>query len=184
MAIDTAILDEFDAIFDDMNDRFDELTAKVERLEKEIEVLQAEVAQEVEPEVESDKSTDTSGELTPTADSEPTAGTNEADDYEANDYVATFYTAYCEGCSGITYSGHNVLNTIYTPEGLRIIAVDPTVIPLGTIVNVTLSDGTTFKAEASDIGGDIKGRRIDVLVASRDEAYKLGRQTVKVEILK
>lgn len=97
---------------------------------------------------------------------------------------ATFYTAKCDGCSGITYSGLDVRGTIYTPEGLRVIAVDPTVLPLGSIVRVTLGDGTTFKAEASDIGADIKGRRIDVLVATKDEAYRLGRQGAEVEIIR
>ena len=97
---------------------------------------------------------------------------------------ATFYTAFCPtGCTGITATGVDVSNTIYY-EGKRIIAVDPNVIPLGSHVRVTLKDGTSFEALALDTGGAIKGNRIDVLVASRDEAYKLGRQSAKVEILR
>lgn len=99
-------------------------------------------------------------------------------------FEATFYTAFCPtGCTGVTATGVDVSNTIYY-EGKRIIAVDPNVIPLGSHVRVTLEDGTSFDAAAQDTGGDIKGNRIDVLVASRDEAYRLGRQSVKVEILK
>src|SRR5690625_4123895 len=99
-------------------------------------------------------------------------------------FEATFYTAFCPtGCTGITATGIDVRNTIYH-EGKRIIAVDPSVIPLGSHVKVTLEDGTSFEATAQDVGGAIKGNRIDILVASRDEAYRLGRQTVKVEILK
>lgn len=97
--------------------------------------------------------------------------------------LATHYTARCEGCSGITASGIDVTRTIYA-NGLRVIAVDPRVIPLGSIVRVEYADGTTFKAIAGDVGGAIKNRRIDVLVASESEAYRLGKQTVTVTILK
>ena len=38
--------------------------------------------------------------------------------------VATAYTPYCSGCSGITATGR--------PAGHGIVAVDPRVIPLGT----------------------------------------------------
>lgn len=95
---------------------------------------------------------------------------------------ATHYTAYCEGCIGITAIGYDVRRTIYA-EGYRVIAVDNSVIPLRSIVRVTYEDGTTFEAVAGDVGGDIKGARIDVLVASKSEAYALGRQQVSVEIL-
>lgn len=97
--------------------------------------------------------------------------------------VATHYTARCEGCSGITATGIDVSRTIYA-NGLRVIAVDSSVISLGSIVRVEYADGTTFKAIAGDIGGAIKNRRIDVLVASENEAYRLGKQTVTVTILK
>lgn len=97
--------------------------------------------------------------------------------------IASHYTAHCEGCSGITATGIDVTRTIYA-KGLRVIAVDPRVIPLGSIVRVEYPDGTTFKAIAGDVGGAIKGRRIDVLVASENEAYRLGKQTVTVTILK
>lgn len=97
--------------------------------------------------------------------------------------VATHYTARCGGCSGITATGIDVTRTIYA-NGLRVIAVDPRVVPLGSIIRVEYSDGTTFKAIAGDTGGMIKNRRIDVLVASENEAYRLGKQTVTVTILK
>ena len=97
--------------------------------------------------------------------------------------VATHYSPTCDGCSGITATGIDVTRTIYD-NGLRIIAVDPGVILLGSIVRVKYADGTTFKAIAGDVGGMIKGNRIDVLVASENEAYQLGKQTVTVTILK
>lgn len=97
--------------------------------------------------------------------------------------IATHYTYRCEGCTGITATGIDVTRAIYE-NGLRIVAVDPRVIPLGSIVRVKYADGTTFKAIAGDVGGAVKNRRIDVLVASENEAYRLGKQTVTVTILK
>ena len=97
---------------------------------------------------------------------------------------ATFYTAFCPtGCIGVTATGYDVSQTIYSPEGYRVIAVDPSQIPLNSIVEVSLADGQTFKAKAMDTGGDVKGARIDVLVADRDEAYRLGRQQASVKII-
>lgn len=99
------------------------------------------------------------------------------------DVEATFYTARCEGCTGITKTGIDVMETIYTPDGKRIIAVDPSILELGTLVKVTLENGDSFEARAEDTGGAIKGSRIDILVESRDEAYRLGKQSAKVEII-
>lgn len=97
-------------------------------------------------------------------------------------FEATFYTAFCPtGCTGITATGVDVSKSIYH-EGKRIIAVDPSVIPLGSHVRVTLADGTSFEATALDVGGDIRGNRIDILVKTREEAYRLGRQKVRVEV--
>src|SRR5690625_6552792 len=64
---------------------------------------------------------------------------------------ATFYTAWCpSGCIGITETGLDVRNTIYTPDGYRIIADDPSVIPLGSTVKVTLENGDSITARRSE----------------------------------
>ena len=100
-------------------------------------------------------------------------------------YEATFYTAFCStGCIGITASGYDVSNTIYTSDGLRIIATDPAVVPMYSIVTVALADGTTFKAQALDTGSAIRGNRIDILVGSHAEAITLGRQAVEIEMIR
>lgn len=96
---------------------------------------------------------------------------------------ATYYTANCKGCSGITATGDNVKKTIMSKSGLRVIAVDPTVIPLRSVVEVSTPEGT-FIAVASDTGGAIKGRKIDVLVKEKSTALSLGRDEVKIRILK
>ncbi|MGE7840618.1 3D domain-containing protein [Lysinibacillus sp. NPDC093712] len=98
-------------------------------------------------------------------------------------FNASYYTAFCsEGCTGITATGYDVSNTIYY-NGLRIIATDPRIIKLGTIVEVK-TPYETFKAISLDTGGAIKSNKIDVLVSSTEEAYRLGRHNVKIRILK
>ncbi|UTR14760.1 peptidoglycan-binding protein [Salipaludibacillus sp. LMS25] len=87
---------------------------------------------------------------------------------------ATAYTAYCDGCSGITYTG---LDLRANPDK-KVVAVDPQVIPLGSMVYV---EGYG-EAVAADIGGAIKGNRIDIFMPNRDDALKFGRQTVDVTI--
>ncbi|MEH7441428.1 LysM peptidoglycan-binding domain-containing protein [Bacillus sp. JJ1122] len=88
---------------------------------------------------------------------------------------ATAYTASCEGCSGITKTGVN----LKTNPDAKVIAVDPSVIPLGSKVHV---EGYGY-ATAADIGGAIKGNRIDVFVPTQDGALAWGRKQVKVTIL-
>ena len=63
---------------------------------------------------------------------------------------------------------------------IKLIAVDPKVIPLRTKVYV---DGYG-EAIAGDTGGAIKGKKIDVLFPTDKEARQWGRKTVKIRILK
>ncbi|MGN7950927.1 3D domain-containing protein [Bacillus sp. 22266] len=98
-------------------------------------------------------------------------------------FEATAYTAYCaEGCTGTTATGLDVSHTIYH-AGKRIIAVDPSVIALGSAVEVRQADGTTFEAVAQDTGGAIKGAKIDVLVTEEADAVQFGRQSVQVRVI-
>lgn len=100
----------------------------------------------------------------------------------AGNFEATAYTAYCDtGCTGVTATGYDVSNTIYK-DGKRIIAADPSVMPLGTNVIVTSSDGNYFEAVVEDTGGDIRGNRVDILVESVEEAKQFGRQSVEIEV--
>ncbi|NLS42516.1 hypothetical protein EYH65_20440 [Bacillus subtilis] len=98
-------------------------------------------------------------------------------------FEASAYTADCpEGCSGVTATGIDVTGTIYH-AGKRIIAVDPSVIALGSTVEIKQADGTTFEAMAQDTGGYIKGAKIDVLVANEADAVQFGRQSVQVRVI-
>lgn len=64
-----------------------------------------------------------------------------------------------------------------------VIAVDPKLIPLGSQVYIEYADGHGEYASAEDTGGAIKGRRIDIAMASVDEAYDFGIQKVKVYVI-
>lgn len=91
-------------------------------------------------------------------------------------YVSsTAYTANCNGCSGKTATGYN----LKANPGAKVIAVDPSVIPLGTKVYV---EGYGY-AVAADTGSAIKGNKIDVFFASKSDAYRWGRKKVLIKIL-
>ncbi|MCX7781241.1 MAG: 3D domain-containing protein [Negativicutes bacterium] len=85
--------------------------------------------------------------------------------------TATAYTAQDDGTSGYTYRG-NLLR-----RGL--VAVDPSVIPLGTRLYI---EGYGY-AIADDIGGAIKGNKIDLAFENRADAFRFGVQKVTVYVL-
>ena len=89
--------------------------------------------------------------------------------------TATAYTANCSGCSGVTATG---LNLKANPSS-KVIAVDPSVIPLGSKVWV---EGYGY-AIAADTGGAIKGKKIDVFVSSKSQASSWGRKKVRIKVL-
>lgn len=92
-------------------------------------------------------------------------------------YNASAYTAKCAGCSGITKTGKNIRNQSIDH---RVVAVDPTVIPLGSVVEVEGLGRFT----ALDTGGAIKGFKIDVLMQSKKQAYDFGRKPLKVRVIR
>ncbi|RKQ29648.1 PcsB-like coiled-coil domain-containing protein [Oceanobacillus halophilus] len=88
--------------------------------------------------------------------------------------TATAYTVDCAGCTGITSTGINLKKN----PNSKVIAVDPSVIPLGTLVHV---EGYGY-AIAGDVGSAIKGNKIDVYVPTRQRALSWGVRKVKVTI--
>lgn len=94
---------------------------------------------------------------------------------------ATAYTAdplengYKAGEHVKSAMGHDLTGN----PNLKLIAVDPRVIPLGSTVKV---EGYGI-AIAGDTGGAIKGHRIDVLMPNKAASSAWGRRTVKVTIL-
>lgn len=85
--------------------------------------------------------------------------------------TATAYTAYDDGNGNYTYRGN------FLRKGL--VAVDPTVIPLGTRLYI---EGYGY-AIADDIGGAIKGNKIDLAYENRQDALQFGRQKVTVYVI-
>ncbi|AQY50034.1 peptidase M23B [Listeria weihenstephanensis] len=87
--------------------------------------------------------------------------------------TATAYSKAEPGMGTVTASGIN-LN-----DNPRVIAVDPSVIPLGSRVYVQ----GYGEAIAADTGGAIKGNKIDVHLDTVQDCYNWGVKTVKVQIL-
>ena len=81
------------------------------------------------------------------------------------------------------YSALDPGNSPYTATGTRVrhgvIAVDPSVIPLGT--HVFIPD--YGEAVAEDIGWGIQGAMIDVAFDTHEEALMFGRQELEIYIM-
>lgn len=100
----------------------------------------------------------------------------------SSDYAYTDYRSlgefvishYCD-CERCTLDGDGITATGTQATEGRTIAVDPEVIPYGTMVVI---DGHTYIAE--DCGGAIKGNRIDIFMDSHEEALQAGVRTVEV----
>ena len=79
-------------------------------------------------------------------------------------------------------AGRGAAATFRTATGRRaaygVVAVDPRVIPLNTLVFV---EGYGF-ALACDTGGAIKGKKIDLCMQERSAALKFGRRKVTVHV--
>ena len=94
---------------------------------------------------------------------------------------ASAYIAMCDtGCTGKTATGYDVRNTIRY-DGLGVIAVDPSVIPLYSIVEI---EGFSGRYIALDTGGRIKGNKIDILMSTTKKAKEFGRQDLEVRVLR
>lgn len=100
------------------------------------------------------------------------AAANRAAAYADSELVDFDATAYC--LKGRTASGIGVHPGV--------IAADPRVLPLGTVVHLR-AGSYTGTYTVLDTGGRIKGRRVDVYVASHKEAMLFGRRQVKIKIV-
>src|SRR5690606_29137696 len=112
----------------------------------------------------------------------PTASSAAARAGRTLDMVATAYGWGDIGPWGpITYSGQ--------PVRQGVVAVDPNVIPIGSVLWITGYDHPLlpkggFLAYALDTGGAIKGNRIDIFIdGPQQSVLAFGIQNVKVTIL-
>ncbi len=99
--------------------------------------------------------------------------------------VATAYTSECDGCTGITATGYDVRNTVYK-DGYRVVATDESIIAMDSLLYIESVNNSfePFVAISSDVGGAIKGNRIDVLVENESKAYDFGVRDIKVTVLR
>lgn len=85
--------------------------------------------------------------------------------------------------SASAYSAYDPGNSKYTASGTLVrrgvIAVDPNVIPLGTRIFIP----GYGEAIAEDVGGAIKGHRIDVAFDTHEEAMMFGRRDLEIIII-
>ena len=86
---------------------------------------------------------------------------------------ASAYSCYEAGLSSYTADGTNLQNDP------NVIAVDPSVIPLGTLVEIP---GYGIY-RAADTGGAIKGNRIDIHMTSTSAMNQFGRRTITIRVL-
>ena len=81
------------------------------------------------------------------------------------------------------YSAHDPGNSHRTATGTRVrrgvIAVDPSVIPMGTRVYIP----GYGEAVAEDKGSAIRGAKIDIAFDTHEEAIRFGRQDIEIIIL-
>jgi uncharacterized protein YabE (DUF348 family) len=105
-----------------------------------------------------------------TAQPTPVIASRSASSLVANESLTVVATAYSNP-GGFTATG--------APAGFGDIAVDPSVIPLGTKLYIP---GYGYGV-ADDTGGAIQGYRIDLCFDSVSQALSFGRQVVKVYIL-
>jgi 3D (Asp-Asp-Asp) domain-containing protein len=84
-------------------------------------------------------------------------------------------TAYCH--DGRTESG--------APARAGIIAADPRVLPIGSVVRIeTANRSYSGVYTVMDTGAGVKGRKIDIFMPSCAKARKFGRQTVRMRVLR
>jgi 3D (Asp-Asp-Asp) domain-containing protein len=88
---------------------------------------------------------------------------------------ATAYTAGAESC----WPSVDGLTAVMKQAGYGVAAVDPRVIQLGTRLYI---EGYGF-AVASDVGGAIKGNKIDLFMSDLGTARSFGRRSVNVYLL-
>ena len=79
------------------------------------------------------------------------------------------------------YCGDEVTSLGIKPTPYRTIAVDPKVIPYGSVVYIP-EYKALFRAE--DTGSAIKGKRIDIFLPNEGECKEFGRKNIRIYVLK
>ncbi len=81
-----------------------------------------------------------------------------------------------ESADGITASGYSVWT-----NGMRMVAADTDLLPFGTLISVPGYDNASI-VPVLDRGGAIKGKRLDVLYPTHEQAAKWGAQRLEITV--
>lgn len=95
-------------------------------------------------------------------------------------------TAYDPKIGGINGSGDYSTTASGTKwDYNRTIAVDPSVIPYGSVVHIHVPGLPQYSSIylAEDTGGAIKGKRVDVLIKGKNATAQFGRRNVQIAII-
>ncbi|WP_298833938.1 NlpC/P60 family protein [uncultured Planococcus sp.] len=130
-----------------------------------------------EPEKAAAKSTSSGGTTTTTGAKLMPSG-----DYQKG-FVATAYDPVLGGINANGDPGNTA--TMTKPTAGRTIAVDPRVIPYGSVVAIKIPSMPKYNGLylAEDTGGAIKQKRIDIIIDGRTAAMNFGRRDVEVAII-
>ncbi len=85
-------------------------------------------------------------------------------------YLATAYSV-----TGITASGE------WTHR--HVVAADPTVLPLGSRIEIKHAGPYSGEYVVADTGAKIQGRRIDIYMPNEHECRRFGRQPIRVHVI-
>ncbi len=83
-------------------------------------------------------------------------------------------TAYCQ--AGKTQSG--------APARTGIVAADPHVLPVGSVVRVDTPRAYSGIYTVLDTGAAVNGRHLDIFVPDCARAHRFGRQKVRIHVLR
>ena len=118
-------------------------------------------------------------ETTQAAQATPATETTQAAAASSNQggyYLTVEATAYSYNEAGLSSYTADGTNLVSEPN---VIAVDPSVIPLGSYVEIP--GYGIFRA--ADTGGAIYGNRIDVHLVNLNDVYNFGRRTITIRVL-
>ena len=132
---------------------------------------------EVEKSEATTSASNVTAQATQATETTQAAQTTQAASSSQNGYYltveATAYSYNEAGLSSYTADGTNLVNEP------NVIAVDPSVIPLGSYVEIP--GYGIFRA--ADTGGAIYGNRIDVHLVNLNDVYNFGRRTITIRVL-
>ena len=130
-------------------------------------------------EVETTEATTQAAETTQAAQATEATQTTQAaaaSSSQGGYYLTVEATAYSYNEAGLSNYTADGTNLVSEPN---VIAVDPSVIPLGSYVEIP--GYGVFRA--ADTGGAIYGNRIDVHLVNLSDVYNFGRRTITIRVL-